>query len=142
MTPIGADEDLIKLRVVVADGSSRFVNEVYVGHADLAEAVARLESFKMAVHGGLLDLRFGEFGCEWAGGALHARFHFPKPGRLYLTCEQESDFVELGHKTVASRATIHFRSEPALLDRFIVALRSLATTHEGEAHLEAVWPFP
>lgn len=85
-----------------------------------------------------MDVRFGEFGCEYASGALHARFHFPKPGKLYVTCQQESGFQEFGKKMVASSATMYLLSEPALLDRFVDELKRLPTDAEGEAHLEAV----
>jgi hypothetical protein len=97
-----------------------------------------VRTFKTHVHGGLLDVRFGEFGCEYAKGAFHARFHFPKPGRLYITSEQESEFHEFGRKTVASCATMYLSSEPALLDRFIEELKRIPTDAQGEAFLEAV----
>jgi hypothetical protein len=54
-------------------------------------------------------------------GALHARFHFPVPGRLFVSCEQESEFVEFAKKEVAGRAMMFIRSEPARLDRLIAA---------------------
>jgi hypothetical protein len=125
--------------VEVSDGISSFTNQVYVGHDDLASTVSRLGIFKDHIHGGLLDVRFGEFGPEWANGAFHARFHFPQPGRLYVTYEQESEFMEFSRKSVASRASLHIRSEPVLLDRFIVELKALATGTTGDvAFLEAV----
>jgi len=132
------DEDIVELRAVVSDGSSRFTNQVYVGHADLVETVSGLDAFKRHVHGGLFDLRFGAFGNEYANGALHARFHFPRPGRLLVTCEQESDFEKFGIKTVASRATLFLQSEPGLLDRFIGELQKLASSEADEAFLEGV----
>jgi hypothetical protein len=138
MSRIWSDDDMVELEIGVLDGKSRFVNRVYVGHPDLADAISHLESFKTHVYGGILDLRFGEFGCEYAHGAFHARFHFPKPGKLYITCKQESDFVDFGKKEVASRATLYLISEPALLDRFIVELKRIAIDADGTAYLEAV----
>jgi hypothetical protein len=134
---IWSDADVVELKVEVSDGMSRFANQVYVGHADLSAAVSRLDTFRDHVHGGLLDVRFGEFGCEYANGAFHARFHFPSPGRLHVTCKQESAFREFGKKTVASSATLFLNSEPALLDRFIGELRSLASGASEYAQLEA-----
>ncbi|MBM3494724.1 MAG: hypothetical protein FJX72_10485 [Armatimonadetes bacterium] len=133
-----SDEDVVELRILVSDGTSSFSNKVYVGHAALEDAVSSLHVFKDHVHGGLLDLRFGELGPEYASGAFHARFHFPVPGRLYVSCEQESEFVEFARKEVASRATMYVKSEPALLDRFIAELRRLAAGTAEEAYLEAV----
>src|SRR5205814_6708344 len=104
----------------------------------LADSIEKLSTFKTHIHGGLLDLRFGEFGCEYANGAFHARLHFSKPGRLYITCLQESEFKEFGRKSVASCATMYLSSEPALLDRFIEELKRISTDAQGEAHLEAV----
>lgn len=132
------DDDLLELRIGVSDGTSCFSNQVYVGHADFADTVSRLCVFKVHAHGGLLDVRFGEFGCEYANGAFHARFQFPSPGRLFVTCQQESGFEEFGKKAIASRATMYLKSEPALLDRFVVELQALASTASEEAFLEAV----
>jgi hypothetical protein len=138
ITRIWSDDDMVELAIEVADGMSRFANRVYVGYRSLADTIANLESFKTQVYGGLLDVRFGEFGPEYANGAFHARFHFPKPGRLFITCRQESDFSEFGRKTVASCATMYLCSEPALLDRFIEELGRIPADTEGEARLEAV----
>lgn len=92
ISKIDFDDDLIELRIGVADGISFFSNNVYVWHSQLADAVSSLSVFKDQVYGGLLDIRFGEFGPEYAQGAFHARFHFPAPGRLHISCDQESDF--------------------------------------------------
>lgn len=138
LSRIWSDDDVVELEITVADGLSRFVNRVYVGHRDLAEAISELDAFKGHVHGGIMDLRFGEMGPEYASGAFHARLHFPKPGRLYVTCRQESDFAEFGTKTVASSATLYLLSEPALLDRFITEMKSLAFGGENIAQLKAV----
>ncbi len=138
ISKIWLDDDVIELRIAVSDGSSLFSNRVYVGHSALAEAVAGLDLFKDQLHGGLHDLRFGELGPEWANGAFHARFHFPSPGRLYVTCEQESDFEKFGTKTVASRAKMYLKSEPALLDRFVAELQAVSSGASEEARLEAI----
>jgi hypothetical protein len=136
MARIWADDDMVELEIEVFNGKSRFVNTAYVGHLDLADAISGLEAFKSQSYGGIYDLRFGGFGCEYANGAFHARLHFFKPGKLYITSEQETAFIEFGKKTVASHATLYLSSEPALLDRFIVELRQLAQDVEGEALLE------
>ncbi len=46
----------------MSDGRSSFSNQVYVGHAALEGAGSSLHVFKDNVHGGLFDLRFGDFG--------------------------------------------------------------------------------
>lgn len=132
------DDDVVELRILVSDGVSSFSNQAYVGHAALDDAISSLHVFKDHVHGGLFDLRFGEFGPEYASGAFHARFHFSVPGRLLVSCEQESEFVEFAKREVASRATMYVKSEPALLDRFIAELRAVAAGSREVAYLEAV----
>lgn len=134
-----SDDDVLELEVRVSDGKSSFSNQVYVAkQGALEDAVSSLQDFKAAVYGGLLDLQLGEFGPEFANGAFHARFHFTSPGRLFVTCKQESDFVEFAQKQVASKATLYLKSEPALLDRFIVELDALATGKSEEAELEGI----
>lgn len=133
-----SDEHAIELRCIVSDGTSLFVNEVYSEPARLKEIVASLRSFAGQIDGGLLDVQLGAFGPEWGSGAFHARFHFARPGRLFVSTIQERDYTEFGTKLVASRATLHVKSEPALLDRFITALSALTVRSGGEAFLEGV----
>ena len=109
-----------------------------IGHTSFAEAVTDLATFKDHVHSGLLDLRFGEFGPEYARGAFHARLHFPKPGRLYLTCRQQSSFEDFTITKVASEATLYLKTEPALLDRFIDELTEVSIQKRDEAYLETI----
>ena len=132
------DVDIAELRIRVSDGTSSFSNDIYVGHDTLEDAVSSLQVFRNHVHGGLLDLQFGEFGPEFAKGAFHARFHFLVPGRLFVTCKQESEFVEFANKQVASKATLYVKSEPVLLDRFIVEMEALAVKRSAEAELEGI----
>ena len=131
-----SDDDLVELRVEVGDGTSSFVNEVYASRGALDEAVGSLRTLAGELRGGRYDLGFGEFGPEYAGGAFRARLHFAVPGRLFVTCEQESELTEFGAEAVASRATMHLRSEPALLDRFVRELAALAAGTRGTAVLE------
>ena len=138
VTRIWSDDDMVELEIAVADGTSRFVSRVYVGYPDLADTISRLDAFRSHVHGGLFDMRFGEFGCEYANGAFHARFHFLTPGKLFITIQQESEFHDFGRKRVASSATLYLRTEPALLDRFVGELKRLPSEAQAEACLEAV----
>lgn len=139
LTKIWFDNDVIELRIDVSDGNSFFSNRVYVGYSTLADAVAELNVFKDHIYGGVLDIRFGEFGLEYANGAFHARLHFAKPGKLYITCKQQSEFKDFSVTKVASEATLYLKTEPALLDNFINNLRSLHTQEGEEAYLEAIY---
>jgi hypothetical protein len=132
------DDDMVELQIDVSDGVSSFSNRVYVGHGHLADTVAQLDGFSGLLYGGLFDLRFGEFGPEYANGAFHARLHFPKPGRLHITSRQESDYSDFAKKTVASCATLYLQSEPVLLDRFVAELKGVSSRTRDDAWLEAV----
>ena len=138
ITRLWFDVDVVELRIRVSDGTSSFSNDVYVAHDTLEDAVSSLQAFRNHLHGGLLDLQFGEFGPEFAKGAFHARFHFLLPGRLFVTCNQESGFEEFANKKVASKATLYVKSEPVLLDRFITQMEVLAAGMRAEAELEGI----
>jgi hypothetical protein len=135
-TKIWSDQDMIELRIDVSDGTSFFSNHVYVGYSQFAEAVSHLDTFKTHVHGGLLDMRFGEFGPEYASGAFHARLQFHNTGKLCITCSQQSAFEDFGRKNVASEATLYLRTEPVLLDNFLEQLKALDAKNREDAYLE------
>jgi hypothetical protein len=137
-TEIWFDDDMVELKIDVSDGNSFFSNRVYVVYLVLADVVAKLDVFKSQIYGGLLDIRFGEFGPEYASGALHARLHFSKPGRLYITCKQQSSFKDFSVTKVASEATLYLKTEPALLDNFISDVKGLYLKKRKEAYLEGI----
>jgi len=138
MTKVWFDDDVIELKIAVSDGTSLFSNKVYVGYQALNDMVSNLGVFREHIHGGLLDIRLGEFGPEYANGAFHGRLHYPRPGKLYITCKMESEFEEFSIKKVASEATLHLKSEPVLLDNFIAELKLLNAKKREEANLEAI----
>ena len=131
------DNDMIELRIDSFDGDSLFSNKAYVGHQDLADVIAALDSFKNQVHGGIYDFELGSFGPEYAGGAFHARLHFQSPGKIFVTARGQSEFQEFGIKTVASEATLYLQTEPVLLDKFIAELKALSAGKRDDASLEA-----
>ena len=138
LTKVWFDDDMIELKIDLSDGISSFSNRVYAGYSAFADVVAQLDAFKDHIHGGLLDIRFGEFGPEYANGAFHARLHFAKPGRRYIGSRQRSNFGEFSVTKVASEATLYLKTEPALLGNFIAELRRLHAKKSEEAHLEAI----
>jgi len=138
MSKVWFDDDMFELKIDVSDGTSLFSNKVYVAYPVLDEVISGLGRFREQIHGGLLDIRFGEFGPEYASGAFHARLHFPQPGKLYITCRMESAFEEFSIKKVASKATLYLKTEPVLLDNFISELKALNAKKREEANLEAI----
>jgi len=137
-TKIWQDDDMVELRIDACDGTSSFSNKVYVGHKNLSDVVVELNTFKNHIHGGLYDLRFGEFGPEYASGALYARLHFHNRGKLLVSVQMQSEYSEFGTKNVASEANLYLISEPSLLDGFIQALRAVSDGHRVDAEFEAV----
>lgn len=98
-----SDEDMLDLKVEVCDGNSLFTTDIYVGHKHLAETVAELHKFKDHIHGGLFNLRFGEFGPEYASGTLDVRMHFRTRGKLLLGASAESRFSRVEDRELAVR---------------------------------------
>ena len=134
---IGFDEDVVELRIESSDGNSLFSNTVYVGHQELNDLIAGLNTFRDHICVGIYNIQFGAFGPEYDNEAFHARLHCQKPGKIYVTVNTQSEFKEFGIKKVASEATLYFTTEPILLDNFIAELRALRTGLKEEAKLEA-----
>lgn len=129
---------MVELRIEACDGTSTFSNKVYVGHQNLGDVVVELNTFKDHVYGGLYDLRFGEFGPEYASGAIHVRLHFHDRGKLLVSINMESEYSDFGKKNVASNVNLYIISEPSLLDSFIQSLRAVSDGHLTDAELEGV----
>ncbi|TPQ25794.1 hypothetical protein [Methylomonas koyamae] len=135
---IWEDDDMVELTISFSDGKSLFQCDVYVGHQTMAEAVNDLSVFKNQIYGGLYDLRFGEFGPEYASGAFHARFEFHRSGngKLSITAKAESDWNDFTHTKVASNATLYLKTEPVLFDNWLNELNGLKNGSSNEAVLE------
>ena len=133
-----SDIDMVALHIGIADGNSTFVNRIYVGHRQLRATVEGLQAFKDQIHGGLFDLRFGEFGPEYASGAIHARFQFRKQAKILVQIAVQSGFDSFEDKEIASEAKFWLVSEPALLDAFIDALEALSQGSGEQAELEVI----
>ena len=131
---------MIELTVCICDGTSSFQCNAYVGHQELTEIVEKLNVFKAHVYGGLCDLRLGEFGPEYAGGAFHARleFHGSGNGKLSITAKAESEWNEFTHTKVAANATLYLTTEPALFDRWLNSFKGLSKGTKDNAVLECI----
>lgn len=130
------DEDMYEFRISSCDGTSLFVNEIYVGYRTFDETISALDDFKDQVYGGLYDIELGSFGPEYASGALHARLHFQE--KIYITIRAQSEYADFDKKNIASEVTLYIVAEPAQLDNFIVSLKSLNNGHTDFAYLEGV----
>ena len=137
---IWQDDDMVELEISTCDGKSIFESSAYIGHSNLAEISKEIDAFKDHLYGGLYDLRIGEFGPEYANGAFHARmeFHRSGNGKLSITVKSESEWEEFTHTKVASNSTLFLRTEPALLDNFILSFKGLSTSTTDEASLQCI----
>jgi hypothetical protein len=137
---IWEDDDMVELTISISDGKSLFQCDVYVAHQTMTEIVNELGVFKNHVYGGLYDLRFGEFGPEYANGAFHTRFEFHRSGngKLSITAKAESEWDDFTHTKVASNATLYLRTDPALFDNWLRELTSLSNGVSAEASLECL----
>jgi hypothetical protein len=132
---VRSDDDPILLEISSSNGESVFSHSVYAGFDALKKLVKELSNFRNHLHSGLYNIRFGQFGPEYGGGAFEARLHFQSPGRLFVTVKAESEWLPFKKDEVASSAVLYFKSEPILLDQFIEALEQLDSGKENEALL-------
>jgi hypothetical protein len=132
------DDDMIMLRAEICDSQSLFSTGIYVGFNQLASAAEGLNKFKTHIYGGLFNLRFGQFGHEYASGALDLRFHFVARAKLLVRVQAESEFNVFQGRELASSTTMFLVSEPALLDNFISSFDSFAVGSAAVAELEGV----
>jgi hypothetical protein len=132
------DEDMYEFKIISSDGTSTFINEVYVGYSSYAELIAGIDRFKSQVYGGIYDIVLGAFGPEYANGAFTARLHFQERGKIYVSIHAQSEFADFGKKNIASEAKLFFITEPALLDNFIQQLIGLKLGRTTEASLQIV----
>ncbi|MGV6853423.1 MAG: hypothetical protein ACWA5R_14760, partial [bacterium] len=130
---IWSDDDIEELFIEVSDGRSVFCNEVYVALGQVKELVEALMVFREQVHGGLFDIKLGEFGVEYANGGFHARFQFKEPGSLFISTYQQTEFQEFPNNRVASEARFYLSTEPVLLDNFISELKAMNSGNNEEA---------
>lgn len=135
---VGADDDPMRLTITASDGRSTFSNDVYAGFDSLKEMIKGLGIFRNHLHGGLYNIRFGQFGPEYAGGAFEARLHFQTPGKLFVTVKAESDWEPFKKTEVASNVTLYLKSEPVLLDNFIEELQKIDKGEASEASFVGV----
>ena len=137
-TKIWSDDDLVELSVIVFDGNSSFANTVYIDQDQPSVLVKDLSVFRDQTHSGIKEIRFGEFGPEYANGDFHVRLHFRAPGGLLVFTHQQSEFVDFSVSKVASESKMYLTSEPILLDNFISELKGLANGVRENANLECI----
>lgn len=140
ITRTWSDNDVSKLAFEVCDGASLFMNEAYVPLDWGVATASALRAFGQQIHGGLLDLKAGEDGFEYANGFIRARFHWYKPHQLLISTWQQGAHFPFKGSEAAAEARLFLKTEPALLDRFVMALPSLDVQGGGQVTLECIVP--
>jgi len=135
-----SDNDVSQLAFEVCDGTSLFANEAYVPLDWGAATASALRAFGQQIYGGLLDLKAGEDGFEYASGFIRARFHWYKPDQLLISTWQQGAHFPFKGGEAAAEARMFLKTEPALLDRFVLALPSLDVQGGGQVTLECIVP--
>ena len=134
------DNDVYELAMSACDGRSIFCTNLYAGVIELQTISNELRQFSPGIYGGLYDLRIGEFGPEYASGALMVRFAFDQTGsgKIFLTVSVESEWFETPQTKVASNARLYLKSEAILLNQFISEFSQLASGNGKIAQLEGI----
>ena len=108
---------------------------MYVPVGGLAQAAAKLEGFPQAPSDER-ELLFGQFGPNFAGGALRMRFYCKdRAGHSYVESWLESD-----QRDAQPAESVHFLVpiEANAIDAFVSELRLLETALSGSAQLGTV----
>ena len=116
---IWEDDSLVELEIKVNTADSIFSNTIYTTREELKELVELSNRFRNWQHNGLMDIDFGKFGYEIANGAFHARLHSPKPGSLYITTNQQSEYFEFKEQKVANEAKMFLKTTVEYFDEFL-----------------------
>ncbi|MFZ6712022.1 hypothetical protein [Undibacterium sp. TC9W] len=128
----------LQLKLSVGDGESQFCNSVYVDVSQLDSFLNKLNLFKTQIFGGILNFQLGEFGQEYARGAMSLRFHFREPSKIYISIKSQGSFEDFGTQKVANEAAFFLISEPVLLDNFIDDLKALIANEKNDAAFETI----
>jgi hypothetical protein len=128
------DNDVLDVRVGAWNGAFGGTVDVYVAIGGLREAAETLDGFPRSA-ADKREVVFGQFGREWAGGAVSMRFYCAdEAGHAYVESRMESDGQVAG---ITQSTVLVLRIEPAALDSFVEDLRRLETKKTGTASLRA-----
>lgn len=106
--------------------------------APLSQLADGLSSFSNGQIPAKFDYQFGQFGSRYAGGAALLQFNYARAGEIVVTIDYESEYFLLAGQHLADRASLHFRTEPVLLDNFIDELLLLIDKKINVITLEGI----
>ncbi len=109
----------------------------YVNQQDLKKIAEELDIFRLQVHGGIYDLKLGNFGLEFWGGGFSARFYFHS-GQIFISTHQESEYFDFSKNKVANKAHMHLQTKAGALDEFVKSWQALSIGTVKEASLDGV----
>jgi hypothetical protein len=136
-SPIWSDIDVLKLRVAAWNGKFGGATDIYAGIGGLAEAATKIEGFPRHPSD-VREIQFGEFGPQWADGAIKMRFYCEDAaGHAVVEARIESDHRETH---TPQSALLLMSIEAAAVDIFVADLRLLETNLCGAALLRGSGP--
>jgi hypothetical protein len=132
------DVDVFKLEIAASNRKFSGVAECYVSIGNLAEAAEQLKGFPCDPSD-IRELKFGEFGREFAGGCSLVRFFCrDSAGHAVVEVQIESERMrEMGSIWNCPEQTAHFFAEieARAVDDFVDELRQLEEIKGGAASL-------
>ncbi|HKT88144.1 MAG TPA: hypothetical protein VJQ59_06895 [Candidatus Sulfotelmatobacter sp.] len=127
-----SDADVFKIRVSAWNGAFGGSVNAYVAIGGLRKAAAEIAGFPKN-SSDIRELLFGNFGSEWAGGAVRVHFYCKDAaGHAFITASLESDFQK-GEK--AESVTLFGAVEAAAVDDFVMQLKQVEAEQYGSAFL-------
>jgi hypothetical protein len=132
------DLDVLELKVSASSGKFSGTAETYVSIGGLAEAADALNGFPRDLSD-VRELKFGEFGRGFAGGAALLRFFCKdSAGHAVIELRIESEHERnTGSRWNLQEQNAHFLSEieASAVDDFVAELRLLEVNKSGMASL-------
>jgi hypothetical protein len=133
LTRVESDLSMVSMQAALRAAEGSFnLDRLYIGHGQLAEALAALARLRENPTGGRAEFTLGRFTADIHVGvsALHISMHFNHRAQLLVSVHAQRltsfEFDGARHVTEARLHSIHF---PAELDRFVLELQAISTGH-------------
>jgi len=126
------DADLIEVVASATNGAFAGATSLYVGNGELQAVASALAGFPAPPHD-VREVTLGDFGREWAGGAMALRFYcVDGAAHAFVSVRIESHAEQGG---VIQTANLAISIEPAAVDIFISQVRQIGEARCGSAAL-------
>jgi len=131
-----SSRDEFELNIRIESASAMMRTEMYVSEIKIIGFIKQIENYALNSNFGLLSLQFGEFGHEYAGGAVYFRFNTKKPDEISLSIYAESNHTKTFDSYVAENLKMHCTTDYREIENFICGLKKFLTNEANEAILK------